>query len=65
MKKSLNLFIAWTAMSLSVSAQNLKTVVNDAPVEMIEVKGGTFVMGDHNKQNVDALPLHDVTLSSY
>lgn len=65
MKKFAKLFVAAMAMSMSVNAQDLKMEVNNAPVEMIEVKGGTFVMGDHNKQNADALPLHDVTLSSY
>ena len=65
MKKFAKLFVAAMAMSTNVNAQDLKMEVNNAPVEMIEVKGGTFVMGDHNKQNADALPLHNVTLSSY
>lgn len=65
MKKFAKLFVAAMAMSMNVNAQDLKMEVNNAPVEMIEVKGGTFVMGDHNKQNADALPLHNVTLSSY
>ncbi len=49
----------------NIQAQNLVTLVNNAPIEMIEVKGGTFTMGDHIKQNQDALPLHQVTLSDY
>ena len=52
-------------MSCQLNAENLKTKVNNAPVEMIEVRGGSFMMGDHNKQNKDALPLHKVTLDSY
>jgi formylglycine-generating enzyme required for sulfatase activity len=52
-------------MSCQLNAENLKTKVNDAPIEMIEVRGGSFMMGDHNKQNKDALPLHKVSLDSY
>lgn len=64
MKKVTIMLIASMAMTMG-KAQNLKTMVNGAPIEMIEVKGGSFTMGDHNKQNQDALPLHKVTLDSY
>ena len=52
-------------MCIGVRAQNLKATVNGAPIEMIEVEGGTFMMGDHMEQRADALPLHEVTLDTY
>ena len=57
--------LCMTMLAANVQAQNLRTTVNGAPIEMIEVKGGTFMMGDQTRQNKDALPLHRVTLSSY
>ena len=57
--------LCMTMLAANVQAQNLRTTVNGAPIEMIEVKGGTFMMGDQTRQNQDALPLHRVTLSSY
>lgn len=62
---SLLIFLSMTQSNAPLCAQNLKMKVNGAPVEMIKVKGGTYVMGDHNRQNQDALPLHSVTLSTY
>ena len=60
------LIVLGTALSHNtLMAQNLKMKVNDAPIEMIKVEGSTFMMGDHNRQNEDALPQHRVTLSSY
>ena len=57
--------LCMTMLAANAQAQNLRTTVNGAPIEMIEVKGGTFMMGDQTRQNKDALPLHRVTLSSY
>ena len=57
--------LCMTMLAANAQAQNLRTIVNDAPIEMIEVKGGTFMMGDQTRQNKDALPLHRITLNSY
>ena len=65
MKRTLLIISALALMCIGVRAQNLKATVNGAPIEMIEVEGGTFMMGDHMEQRADALPLHEVTLDTY
>lgn len=65
MKRTLLIISALALMCIGVRAQNLKATVNGAPIEMIEVEGGTFMMGDHMEQRADALPLHEVSLDTY
>ena len=65
MKRTLLIISALALMCIGVRAQNLKATVNGAPIEMIEVEGGTFMMGDHMEQRADALPLPEVTLDTY
>jgi len=44
----------------------LRKLVNIEPIEMISIPGGSFSMGDfENKSRVSALPVHNVTLTSF
>ncbi len=49
------------AVTAAPSAAGTPIPVQNKPVEMIRVEGGTFLMGD----NIDATPAHNVTVSSF
>lgn len=52
-----------TSFNLSFSEQSLDKNVNDASIEMVAIKGGTFQMGSNG--NDDEKPIHTVMISDF
>ncbi|MEM1270382.1 MAG: SUMF1/EgtB/PvdO family nonheme iron enzyme [Bacteroidota bacterium] len=59
-------FVVLLGSCLLVGCSGSRLPDGFVPLEMVEVEGGTFLVGDvHDQENTDALPLHERTISDF